>query len=456
MVLSQKETSPSDGSGKPYSHQTDVQTLRALETPGRCRQRTTDCLPFPDNQMRPLDTPDLKSAAFLADRYPTYRTLQSDFHHFEIDINGERCIVLTRYSDVDEVLRNPLATVQQAPGMFPERIGTGAAARFYRESLPNIDAPDHTRIRRIVTPAFNPKTVANMRGWVEKVILDHLDKLEGETEIDFVSDFADPVPAEIACRLLHVPLSDAGELFARQHGLNAVLSVSDITPERLAEADASATFYYEYMDDVLDALKGKLPEDDFVGALIAAEGADNGLTRSELVTTLIGFLVASYHTTKVAMTNTVLALLNHESEKARLMAQPDLARAAWEESLRYDAPVHFVHRYASETIMVGGTTVGKGTRLLLGLHAANRDETRFPDAGRFVIDRSDNRHLAFAGGGHFCLGSQLSRLEGDVLLRTIFQRFPGMRLTETRFERVPDLTFPMLLRMAVSLRVNAG
>ena len=299
--------------------------------------------------MRPTDIPDLKSAAFLADRYPTYRRLQSDFPHFEIDINGEDCIVLTRYSDVDEVLRNPLATVQQAPGVFPDRIGNGAGARFYRESLPNIDAPDHTRIRRIVTPAFNPRTVANMRGWVEKVIVEHLDRLEGQDEIDFVSAFADPVPAEIACRLLHVPLSDARELFARQHGLNAVLSVSDITPERLAEADASAAFYYEYMDDVLDTLRGKLPEDDFVGALMAAEGGDNGLTRSELVTTLIGFLVASYHTTKVAMTNTVLALLSHDGERARLMAQPDLARNAWEESLRYDSPVHFIHRYASET-----------------------------------------------------------------------------------------------------------
>ncbi|CUJ77714.1 Cytochrome P450 107B1 [Achromobacter xylosoxidans] len=406
--------------------------------------------------MQSLDTPDLKSADFLADRYPTYRRLQKDFPLFDIEINGESCKVLTRYRDVDEVLRNPLATVQQAPGVFPERIGKGAASRFYRESLPNIDAPDHTRIRRIVTPAFNPKTVANMRGWVEKVIVDHLDRLAGAGEIDFVSAFADPVPAEIACRLLHVPVSDAAELFARQHGLNAVLSVADITPERLAEADASAAFYYEYMDDVLDALKGKLPEDDFVGALMAAEDADNGLTRSELVTTLIGFLVASYHTTKVAMSNAVLAFLNHDDERARLVAQPDLARTAWEESLRYDAPVHFVHRYASEAFVVGGSEVKKGHRLLLGLHAASRDEARFPHADRFVIDRSDNRHLAFAGGGHFCLGSQLSRLEGDVLLRTIFQRFPRMRLTETRLDRVPDLTFPMLLRMTVDLRGSEG
>ena len=208
-----------------------------------------------------------------------------------------------------------------------------------------------------------------------------------------------------------------------------VLSVSDITPERLAEADASAAFYYEYMDDVLDtgqAARGRFRR--------RADGRrNNGLTRSELVTTLIGFLVASYHTTKVAMTNTVLALLSHDGERARLMAQPDLARNAWEESLRYDSPVHFIHRYASETRSAAGTSRGPA---LLGLHAASRDEARFPQADRYQIDRPDNRHLAFAGGGHFCLGSQLSRLEGDVLLRTIFQRAQRNAL-----RRVPDLTF---------------
>ena len=94
---------------------------------------------------------------------------------------------------------------------------------------------------------------------------------------------------------------------------------------------------------------------------MAAEGGDNGLTRSELVTTLIGFLVASYHTTKVAMTNTVLALLSHDGERARLMAQPDLARNAWEESLRYDSPVHFIHRYASETLTVGGRDIARAS-----------------------------------------------------------------------------------------------
>lgn len=204
-----------------------------------------------------------------------------------------------------------------------------------------------------------------------------------------------------------------------------MLSVADITPERLAEADASAAFYYEYMDDVLDALKGKLPEDDFVGALMAAEDADNGLTRSELVTTLIGFLVASYHTTKVAMSNAVLAFLNHDDERARLVAQPDLARTAWEESLRYDAPVHFVHRYASEAFVVGGSEVKKGQRLLLGLHAASRDEARFPHADRFVIDRSDNRHLAFAGEGTSVWGRSFPALRAMSCCERSSSAFPG-------------------------------
>ena len=163
-----------------------------------------------------------------------------------------------------------------------------ARARFYRESLPNIDAPDHTRIRHIVTPAFNPRTVANMRGWVEKVIVEHLDRLEGQDEIDFVSAFADPVPAEIACRLLRAAVRRPRAVRAAARPERGIERIGHHAGTA-GRADASAAFYYEYMDDVLDTLRGKLPEDDFVGALMAAEGGDNGLTRSELVTTLIGF-----------------------------------------------------------------------------------------------------------------------------------------------------------------------
>lgn len=401
--------------------------------------------------MSTLQIPDLTSTAFMADRHPTYRLLQDEHPHFRTTINGEQCIVLTRYADVDEMLRNPQATVQPEPGKFPERIGDGNAARFYKESMPNIDPPDHTRIRRMVTPAFNPQTVAKMRAWVEEVIDRHLDALRDHEEVDFVAAFADPVPAEIACRLLHVPVADGATLFERQNALGAVLSVESLTPERLAGANEAADFYYGYMNDVLDTLKGKLPADDFVGALMAIE-AQGGLSRSELITTLIGFLVASYHTTKVAITNAVLAFLRHPVQREKLVAQPDLARTAWEEVLRFDGPIHFIHRYAAEGLTVGGAPLPAGVRLLLGLHAASRDERRFAQADRFLIDRQDNRHLAFAGGAHFCLGSQLSRLEGDVLLRRIFQRFPKMAQRDVPLAFFPDLTFPAPLRLDVGLR----
>lgn len=395
--------------------------------------------------------PDLSSAAFMADRHPTYRLLRDEHPHLRTTINAEPCIVLTRYADVDEMLRNPLATVQPMPGTFPQRIGVGNAARFYKESMPNIDPPDHTRIRRIVTPAFNPQTVAKMKAWVEEIIDRRLDALQAHEEVDFVAAFADPVPAEIACRLLHVPVEDGAMLFERQNALGAVLSVEDLTPERLAGADDAADFYYSYMNDVLDTLKGKLPADDFVAALMATEG-QGGLSRSELITTLIGFLVASYHTTKVAMTNAVLAFLRHPEQREKLVAQPDLARPAWEEALRFDAPIHFIHRYAGEGLTVGGEPLPAGVRLLLGLHAANHDERRFAQADRFLIERQENRHLAFAGGAHFCLGSQLSRLEGDVLLRRIFRRFPKMAKRDTPLAFFPDLTFPAPLRLDIGLR----
>jgi len=400
-----------------------------------------------------IDVPDIASPAFFADRYPTYRALRDNFPFFRTEIDGEPCIVLTRYADVDEGLRNPLITVQPEPGRFPERVGHGPASRHYRESLPSMDPPDHTRIRRLVTRAFTPQAVAKMRGWIEEVIEQHLAMLKHESEIDFITAFASPVSTEIASRLLHVPVADGEDLFRTSHALLAVLGVSSMADGALDAADAAARVYQAYMQDVLETMKGKqLPEDDFLAVLLAAEDAEKGMTRSESVTTMAGFIIASYHTTKIMMTNAVLALLRHPSQKARLIEQPSFASSAWEEALRYDGAVHFMHRYASRQITIGGASIDPGCRLLLGLQAANRDERRFPDPDRFIIDRPRNRHFGFAGGPHFCMGAPLARLEGEILLQRLFQYFPRMRLNGDPPAPAGDISFPVLMRLDLALR----
>ncbi len=133
------------------------------------------------------------------------------------------------------------------------------------------------------------------------------------------------------------------------------------------------------------------------------------------------------------------------------MANPDLARSAWEEILRYDGPVHFRARYASGPVTIGGEPIEPGQGLLLGLQAANRDERQFPDPDRFIIDRPNNRHFALGGGPHFCIGVQLARLEGEVVFARLFRRFPKMNLSEVQLLSHNDLSFPMIAHLSLSL-----
>lgn len=403
--------------------------------------------------MDTLTLPDLTSEAFFDDRYSYYRLLRDRFPFFHTEIDGEPCIVVTRYADVDQLLRHPQVTVQPEPGTFPSRIGNGPAARHYRESLPSLDDPDHTRLRRIVTPAFGPKAIARMRARIEEIIERNLARLADETQADFVAAFSSPLAVELAGMLLHVSVAEAAQLLTRSHALIAILGVTSMSSGALEAADEAARFCQAFIDDVLETLKHRnLPTDDFVGSMLAAEGKEGGITRAEIVTSMIGFTIAAYHTSQAMTANSTLALLQHPEQKARLIADPSLARAAWEEAMRFDAPVHFVHRYASRPVVIGDVRLEPGPRLVLGLQPANRDHRRFHNPDRFIIERAENRNLALASGPHFCLGAQLVRLEGELLLQRLFQRFPKLALQEAQLAPVRDLSFPLLKSLAVSIR----
>ena len=401
--------------------------------------------------MQSIATFDPTDPDFLSNRFPTYRDLRDNAPVSRTVINGQPTVMLSRYSDVSRVFKTPSARVQPHPGQFPEHIGSGPASLFYRLSMPSLDAPSHTRLRKLASSAFSGRAVVAMRPWVEEIIAAGLDRLaDFDTDIDFVSEFATKVPAEIACRLLHAPVADAHTVLERMPALNAVLGHSEVDPERLVEADAAAQFYFDYIGDIADSLRGKLSSDDAVGALLEAEEDGSKLTRDELVITLVGFFVASYHTTMVAMTNAVHALLHNRDQFQKLAGNPDLAPQAWEEVLRYNSPVHFLHRYAGEDMHFHGEDIPEGTHMLLAIAAANRDERVFDNPDTLDIERKSNRHLAFAAGGHFCLGAPLSRIEGDIFLRLLPTRLPQIELGGTSPAWGRDLSFPTLPSLAVN------
>jgi cytochrome P450 len=398
-------------------------------------------------------TPDITSAAFFADRYPTYRVLRDNHPHFATEIDGEPCTLITRHADVDEALRHPLLTVKPGEGeLSEERIGHGYASIYAREAFVNLDAPHHTRIRKLVTPGLTPRSVASLRAWVEDVVERNLARLDDESKVDFAT-VAPSMTAEVACRLVHAPAADAHMLLSKAYDLLVIVGVSTMSSGVLEVADAAGQFYYEYFEDLVKTLKRmELPSDDIVSLLLQAEGREDGITHSELVTTLIGMLIAGHHTTQASMINGTLAFLRHPDQKAALVADPGLARSAWEEILRYDGPVHFRHRYVSRPIEIGGAVIDPGQRLLLGLQPANHDERQFPEPERFIIDRPNNRHLTWGAGSHFCSGVHLARLEGEVLLGRLFQRFPKMNLGDVQMAPLRDLSFPIVQHLHLDLK----
>ncbi|MBO0914029.1 MULTISPECIES: cytochrome P450 [Streptomyces] len=400
--------------------------------------------------MSALEYLSLGDPAFRTDRFSAYQRLRDHNPVARAEPDGTRA-VLTRYADVERIFKDPQMRVQPKAGEFPAYLGTGPGATFHKLSLPDLDAPKHTRLRKLASPAFAPRALGHMRSWVERIITDNIEALAAaDGEVDFVEHFGMRVPAEIACRLLHAPAADAETVLRRMPALNRVLTHTPLTPDELAEADEVAQFYFDYIGEIIDSKRGKLGPEDPVGALMLAEEEGGRLSRDELIVTLVGFFIASYHTTMTAMTNAVHALLSHPDQMRLLTADPDLAPAAWEEVLRWQSPVHFITRYAGYEFELHGETIAEGTQLLLGIGSANRDERRFPDPDTFDIRRADKRHLAFTAGGHYCLGAPLSRLEGDILLRLLPQRLPAMALIDTNTPRTDDLVFPVMTALMVA------
>lgn len=385
---------------------------------------------------------------FHARRRDAYRELRKEMPVARLILNGNPAVLLTRYEDVDNLLRSTNGVVLPKPGCVPDHAGDGPAARFYKLSLPMIDPPLHTRLRAVVMPLLGtPKAVAGMTGWVGGIIDQRLSDISGEGGVEVVSAFGDTIPVDVACRLFDVPREDGDMLAALVADAMLVLDSGNITPDQLAKADHAATTFFDYFGKVM-AHARKNPKDGFVSALVEAVDAGE-MEDEEALTTLIDVFMGSYHTTMVSFTNAIRALALHPEVQARLKADPTLSPRVWEEVLRFDPPVHFRNRYVREPITIAGEKIEPGTLILLGLASGNWDENVFENPDKFDIDRKRGKHLAFGAGGHFCLGAHLSRLEGALFLPKLLDRFPEFSIDEPDPLRIPSLCFPSITEMPI-------
>lgn len=389
----------------------------------------------------------------LDNPYPCYHLIRTATPAYLDAPSGERLV--TRYRDVAAILKHPALSSRGVaefgfvvPGFF------SGLMRPVRKLLTNqmlfSDPPDHTRLRGLANRAFTPRVVQTMRQRIQQVADELLDRAERRGRLDIVQDFAVSLPLLVVAELLGVPTRDRAKFKIWSDDLALFVGGSTLPlPVVAARAGRGAFGLHRYFRQLVRRRRSEPPIDDLLGALLAAEERGDSLSEEELLSNAILILAAGHETTTSLIGNGTLALLRHPDQLDLLRREPALMDGAITETLRYDSPVQWSARRATEEVQLGELHIPARSSVTIGLAAANRDPDQFPDPDRFDIRRGATSHLAFGHGIHFCLGAALARLEAEIAFSTLLARYPNLRLTDARPQWQKNFT----LRGLKSLRV---
>lgn len=396
----------------------------------------------------------LNSAAGRHDPYPLYADLHQRGPICKVvPGEGRYDYVVHGYEASSQVFRDPaFKVVDETTLTFNPKWDRNRTHAVFMNSMFFSNAPRHTRMRRMFNQAFTPRRVTSLDPAIEQMaddLLGQMAKNAGGGKIDFMSEYAFPLPANVLGELLGVPEQDRAWYRPRAMALGVVLELGGATAQNMRAADAAAVEMSDYFGD-LAAQRRLEPRDDMISALVQAlESDDSQLSEHELLANLIVVFNAGFVTTTHLLGNGLTLLMERPDEMARLRAQPELAPSYVEEILRYEVPTHFGIRWAETDTEVAGVPIPAGSWVLVLLAAANRDPARFPDPDRFDPTRPDNQILSFGTGVHYCLGAALARMEGQRGLQKLLSWFPNINLAEA-----PGTPRQLMLRGYDELWVN--
>ncbi len=375
------------------------------------------------------------------DPYPLYKRLrEEDPVHWSEALDAW---VLTRYDDVVAVLRDSRFSadrrgarnryVQEAMAAAEEHGGSVARAN----TLLTSDPPEHTRMRLLISKAFLPRAVEELRPHIQEITDELLDAVQEPGRLDILLDVAHPLPTIVIAELMGVSTGDRAQFKRWSDDIVATLGGGLTAPDLLDRAAQSGRELSDYFREVI-AERRREPKEDLVSVLVAAADQGDVLSEAQLLATCVVALIAGNETTRNLIGNGMLALLRNPDQLEKLWHDPSLVESAVEELLRYAGPVQCTSRVATEDVEIDGKAVEKGQVVFTMLAAANRDPAHFSDPEKLDITRKDNHHVAFGSGIHSCLGQPLARLEAQIAFSTMARRIPNPRPASDELEWGPS------------------
>lgn len=345
-----------------------------------------------------------------------YAQLRSDEPLYYVE--GLNAWLTTTYEDALFVLKDPRFTKDRRK-LLSEQQGehSDLMESIFRNML-TVDPPDHTRLRRLVSQAFTPRMIEQLRPRIQQITDELLDKVQPQGSMDLIADFAYPLPITVISEMLGIPATDRTSF---RTWTRAIMNMQE-------EARSAMEAFLHYIQSLL-AEKRAHPGNDLTSGLVQVQENGDQLSENELISMIFLLIIAGHETTVNLIGNGTLALLQHPDQLHLLRSDPSLLPTAVEELLRYTSPVSISdERWANEDILLHGKLIRKGELVHAALIAANADEQQFSDPTVLDITRRENQHLAFGKGLHFCLGAPLARLEGQLAFGTLLRRLPDLHL----------------------------
>lgn len=377
--------------------------------------------------------------AFAQDPYPYYKQLR-EFEPVQWSEKWQ-CWLVSAYPEVLECLTHPECYSNQGrvtgvlePLLTPEqRAQLDPLFENYSKGLLNVDPPDHTRLKMLLLKAFRPRVNDALAAETTGIVNELMDAAQAKGKIELVYDFTFPLPVTVIARIMGVPEED-GPMFKKWS--TQIVQFAEVPNPEFELILKSQEALLEMREYVFGEIRKRRqsPRDDLLTALAQAEEEGDKLTEDEILSSCVSILIGGHETTTKLMANTLWTLLHHPAAKQQIIDDPACMKVAMDEFLRFCGPFHRVRRVCREPVQLGGKNIAQGQSVMLLLASANRDPQQFDQADTLQITRQPNRHLAFGYGPHLCLGAPLARLEMEIAVPAILQRWPDLELDGTTWQ----------------------